>query len=170
MNLLQLCGHQGPPPPPTGGGIWLARASCPVLSGQKLNERAVEIKDRDLAPAGRVQIGGVKTGALGRLDPLEGWRGLGGCTTRVLAGFREERMVWTALVSFGLKGTGLALRFGIFFDGSCRLSTAIRFLDEDATSQSDRRVSTVRVERLARILVPWLTLSTNSGYLYKVRK
>ena len=108
VNLLQLCGHQGLPPLPTGSDVCPARALCRLFFiGQILDERAVEIEDRDLAPAGRVQIGGVETGALGRLDPLEGWRGLVGCTIRVLAGFREERMIWTALVSFGLNAIGL---------------------------------------------------------------
>jgi hypothetical protein len=44
----------------------------------------------------------------------------------------------------------------------------MRFLDEDATSESDNLVSTVKVERLASILDPWCGLqgATSKGLAF----
>lgn len=62
------------------------------------------------------------------------------------------------MVSFGLTETAkVGTRFGCF-EALFRVSTAMRFLDEDATSESNNLVSTVKVERLASILDPLCSL------------
>jgi hypothetical protein len=94
VNFLQFCWHHVLPPPPRRGSICFCRALFRIITSQPLDERAIEVKHRDFAPARRVEVGCVKAGALGCLDPLERSRcATFRCAARVPVEFGEERTV-----------------------------------------------------------------------------